>query len=248
LNRLLLTVLSALFLAVPAFAHDPNDLEENLPTELQDTKAQNVGQVEFQGMLRYIDEGEENRFVYRPALEVGLLPRLELCVTGTFYSGNTDREGSGNVSGELFYNFNEESGWVPATAMAVAGDFPTGEHSRGTDVTTKVILSKAPFPAFKENRLHLNLLWTYNGGKGDDERRNILKGVIGFNVGMGKDTAFVVDYVREQLEEKGEHSNVVEAGLRRVITGSTLISMGAGAGIGADSERYRVTAAIQQSF
>ena len=93
MNRLLLILLLALSLAAPALAHDPGDLEENIPTELQDTQPEAFRQVEFQGMVRYIDEGEENRLVYRPILEIGILPeefRREL--EGRSYA--SERDGS----------------------------------------------------------------------------------------------------------------------------------------------------------
>lgn len=156
-------------------------------------------------------------------------------------------EGSGGS--ELFYNFNMESVWVPATALAVEGVFPAGEHSRGMDVTTKLILYKMPLVRTTLlHRLHLNLLWTYNGGKDDGERRNILKGILGLSMRAGRDTTFIVDYIREQKEMKGEHANVVEAGFRRQLTPFTLATLGAGAGIGADSERYRITIGMQHTF
>lgn len=58
----------------------------------------------------------------------------------------------------------------------------------------------------------------------------------------------ILDYVREQKQEKHEESNVVEVGFRRQLTPYTVASLGAGAGFGDDSERYRITIGVQHSF
>ncbi len=249
MKKLLIAMLLVLGQFIPSYASDHTNLEENLPTELEDAYPIKFRSREFQGMVRYIDEGKENRFVYQPIFEFGILPNTQFKIFGTFYSGNADREGSGDVSSELFYNFNTESVWMPATALAIEGKFPTGERSQGVDTTTKLIFSKMPFVrSTLLHRLHLNLLWTYNGGKDVDERRNILKGIIGFSIRAGKDATFILDYIREQKEKTGEHANVLEAGFRRQLTPFTLATLGGGAGIGADSERYRVTLGFQHAF
>lgn len=250
MKKLLLALLVIAAQSLPAFASDHTILEENLPTELEDAYPAQFRNIELQGMVRYIDEGDNrHRFVYEPVVEIGILPNTELSISGTLYSGNVEHEGSGDVSAELLYNFNTESVWMPATAVAVEGTFSTGEDSRGVDVTTKLILAKMPYlRSTLLHRLHLNLLWTYNGGKDEDERRSILKGIVGFSMRAGRGTSFVMDYVREQKEEKGEHANLVEAGFRRQLTPFTLAALGGGAGFGADSERYRITLGFQHQF
>ena len=249
MKRLLLAVVLVATTAAPSFATDHGNLEENLPTELEDAYPIKFRSREVQGMVRYIDEGG-NRFVYQPVLEVGILPNTQLNLAGTFYSGNVDRKGSGDVSSSLLYNFNTESVWLPATALAVKGEFPTGEHSRGVDVTTKLILSKMPFVRTTLlHRVHLNLIWKHNSSRDrEKERSDLFKGIVGLSMRAGRDTSFIVDYVREQKMEKHEESNVVEAGFRRQLTPFTLATLGAGAGFGADSEDYRVTFGFQHAF
>lgn len=236
---------------IPAVASDHANLEENLPTELEDAYPIKFRSREFQGVVRYIDEGDEqHRMVYQPIFEFGIFPNTQMNIAAEFYSGNTDREGSGDVSTELFYNFNTESLWIPATAVAVKAEFPTGEDSRGVDVTTKLILSKMPFVrSTLHHRVHANLIWTHNGGRErGKERSDLFKGIFGVSMRAGKDTTFILDYVREQKEEKHKDSNVVEAGFRRQLTPFTLATLGAGAGIGDDSEKYRVTIGFQHTF
>jgi hypothetical protein len=249
MKKLLITMLFIAASVVSAVASDHTNLEENLPTELEDAYPIKFRSREVQGVIRYIDEDEGNRLVYQPVFEFGILPNTQLNVAATFYSGNVDRKGSGNVSSELLYNFNTESLWFPAAAIVVKGEFPTGEHSRGVDVTTKVILSKMPFVRTTLlHRVHVNLIWKHNSGRDIDERSDLFKGILGFSIRAGRDTSFILDYVREQGMEKHENSNIAEAGFRRQLTPFTVAMVGAGAGFGDDSERYRVTLGFQHSF
>lgn len=251
MKRLLAALSLVVASVVPAIASDHMNLEENLPTELEDAYPIKFRSREIQGAIRYTEEGTgASRWLYQPVLEVGILPNTQLNISGTLYSGNADRTGSGDVSSEILYNFNTESVWIPATAIAVKGIFPTGEHSRGVDVTTKIILSKMPFVRTTLlHQVHVNLLWTHNSARDrEKERSDLFKGIIGFSVRAGKDTSFIFDYVREQMREKDRDANILEAGFRRQITPFTLVTLGAGAGIGEDSEKYRVTVGVQHSF
>lgn len=251
MTRLLMALLLLTVFVPPVLASDHTNLDENLPTELEDAYPIKFRDRELQGMVRYIrEEHKKNRMVYEPALEVGILPNTQLNVSGTLYSGNADDKGSGDVSTSLLYNFNTESVWVPAMALSVKTDFPTGDDSRGVDVTTKIILSKMPYVyTTLLHRVHVNLIWKHNAGRDKEtERSDMFKGIFGFSMRACKDTALVLDYVREQKEEKHQDSNVVEAGFRRQLTPFTLVAIGAGAGIGEESEKYRVTVGVQHSF
>lgn len=250
MKRIVVTMLIAFCTVLPAAASDHVNLEEGLPTEMEDAYPIKFRGREFQGMVRYIDEGKEHRVVYRPVFEFGIFPNAQLNVAGTFYSGNVDREGSGDVSSAILYNFNTESLLVPATALAVEADFPFGKRSAGVDVTTKIILSKMPvIRSTLLHRVHANLIWKRNAGrKGDEEREHQFKWIAGFSSRAGRDTVMLLDYVREQKEEKGEDANMVEAGFRRQLTPFTLMTAGAGVGFGDDSADYHLTLGFQHSF
>lgn len=249
--RTLWLILLILAVAAPVWSSDHMNLEEGLPTELEDAYPIKFRSREVQGLVRFAEEDAgENRLTYQPILEFGILPNTQLNFAGTFYSGNADRKGSGDVSSELLYNFNTESIWVPATALAVKGEFPTGERSHGVDTTTKLILSKMPFVRTTFlHRVHANLIWKRNSGRDrEKERRDMFKGIVGLSMRACKDSSFILDYVREQKEERKQEANIIEAGFRRQLTPFTLATVGAGVGIGEDSEKYRVTVGFQHSF
>lgn len=249
--RPFLVALLLIICSVPAIASDHMNLEENLPTELEDAYPIKFRSREIQGAIRYTEEGTgASRWLYQPVLEMGILPNTQLNIAGTLYSGNADRTGSGDISTAVLYNFNTESVWVPAAALSVKAVFPSGEHSRGVDVTTKVIFSKMPYVRTTLlHRVHANLIWTHNSGRDPrTERSDLFKGIVGFSARAGRDTAFIFDFVREQMREKHKDANILEAGFRRQLTPFTLVTLGAGAGIGDDSEKYRVTVGFQHSF
>lgn len=251
MKRLIVALMLLAATAVSAFASDHTNLEENLPTELEDAYPIKFLSREIQGVIRYAEEdGGASRWLYQPVVEIGILPNTQLNVSGTVYSGNADRKGSGDVSAGLLYNFNTESALIPATALAVKADFPTGKGSNGVDVTTKLIMSKMPFARTTLlHRVHLNLIWKHNSGRDrEKERSGMLKGIVGFSMRAGKDMSVIIDYVREQKVDKDQDSNLLEAGVRRQLTPFTLVTAGAGAGIGDDSEDYRVTLGFQHSF
>lgn len=251
MTKILLSLVVLLLLALPATASDHKNLDENQPTELEDAYPIKFRDREIQGVIRYIrEEHKKNRVVYQPVLEAGILPNTQFNLLGTFYSGNVDDKGSGDLSASVLYNFNTESVWVPAIALSAKADFPTGDDSRGVDVTTKLILSKMPFVATTLlHGIHANLIWKHNSGRDKEaERSDMFKGIFGFASRAGKDTFFVFDYVREQKVEKHQDSNVIEAGFRRQVTPFTVVSLGAGAGIAEESEKYRVTFGFQHSF
>lgn len=263
MKRHVIAAAALLSLATPAFASDHRNLEEGLPTELQDAYAIPFRNRELQGYVRYVrDENNKNKVEYVPKLEIGIAPNTQLAVEGQFLSGNwghkkglppeqspDDDKGNNDIAAELLYNFNTESVWLPALAAAVKGDFPTGQKRKGTEITTKLILTKTPFVRSTVfHRLHANLEWIRKTSVENDERKDRYKGIFGFDVRTGKDTLFVMDYIREQKEKKKQDANVIEAGFRIQLTPFTLMTMGAGAGIGDNSETYRVIGGFQHSF
>lgn len=231
-------------------ASDHANLEENIPTQMEDAYASERGSREFQAVVTYADEGSEHRMIYIPTLELGVLPRTQLDLSATFYTGSAERTGSGDVGVELLHNFNAESTVVPATALVVGAGFPAGENSGGVDLTAKLILTKKVFPqATLPHGMHVNLAWTRNAGRDREaERRDLFTWILGFSVTTGKDTTLLMDYVREQMEEKHQEGNLVEAGIRHALGHSYMFTAGAGVGLGADSEDYRLTVSLHYEF
>lgn len=232
-----------------ASAGDHNNLEDGLPTELTDAYPTAYLNREIQGIIRYDSTNDdENRFVLQPRLEYGFARNWQASIDVPVYAGNADRTGSGDVRLEALHNFNTESKLLPAFALSGLVEFPSGKDSAGIDTAIKLIASKMIVPGTLFHRVHFNAVWRRNAGASEDERENRYALIAGFDVRAGKDAILVMDFVREQDRNHGENVNILDLGVRRQITPFTVISLGAGVGIGDESPDYRLAAGFQYSF
>jgi hypothetical protein len=241
-------IVLAAWITAPARAADHHNLEEGLPTQVEDAYVVGRGARELQAMMRYERTDEsKNRITLDPRFEFGLWNNLQAKISVPFYVGNASRTGSGNIDLELFYNFNTEGLVLPAFAVSLRGKLPTGTHSRGVDTTLKAIATKS-ITRTGLDRVHLNASWEHNGDAWPDEREHSYHVVVGYSRRITADSLMVADFVRESLIERGAESNVVEAGVRTQLTPLTVLAAGIGAGIGDESPKVRVTLGLQYSF
>ncbi len=250
-NTLLKITFAAIFIGglttCAAAQTDHVNLEEGLPTSLEDAYPTAYRNREVQFFTRY-ERGRDgtDRVVYVPRFEFGPFRNTEVKVEVPFYSGSGDRTGSGDVRVEALYNFNTESRKLPAIAIAGRISAPTGRDSRGVDTAVKFIATKSISNRF--DRVHLNLELENNGGARFDERNTLYRAIFGYSGRVGADTLVVADFVRRQELLRGENSNIIEAGIRRQLNPLTILTIGAGAGIGEQSPRFQITIGIQRTL
>lgn len=230
-------------------AADHMNLEEGLPTQIEDAYPIAYRGREIQGFARYerTDDGRDDRAALEPRLEVGAAPNLQVSLSTPLLFGSADRTGSRNLDLGALYNFNTESLRVPAFALAARAEFPTGINSNGVDTTLKFIATKT-LGGYTLQRVHLNAAWLHNAGRRTGERGDRYSLVLGYNRALTADLMFVTDYVREQEREKEKTADILEAGVRYQLTPLTVLAAGAGAGIGEDSPEVRLTVAFQYAF
>lgn len=235
--------------AIPAHAADHSNLEEGLPTEVEDAYPIEYRGREVQGQFRYerTNDGKD-RFVLDPRLEFGIARNTQVSISAPFYLGNGDKTGSGNVRLTGLYNFNQESLSTPAFAISGRAEFPTGRDSEGVDTELKLILTKTLGKGSALDRIHLNASWLHNARSLSDERSDLYRVILGYSRRLGPDTILVADFVRQQEMKKGDNSNVLELGIRRQLNPLTTLSVGAGAGIAEQSPDFRFTLGFQRSF
>lgn len=233
-----------------AFTADHTNLEEGLPTQIEDAYATAYmnREVQIAGRYQRTEDGKD-RFRLEPIFEYGFARNAEISVSAPFLLGNADKTGSGNIRLDALYNFNTESVWLPAFAVAGEAEFPSGRHSAGVDTTVKIILSKMVYPySTWLHRLHLNGMWTRNAGRRPDERAGMFSGIVGFSGRIGKDMIGIIDIVRTEEREKGKEANIAEAGIRYQWNPLTVLSAGAGYGFGDESPKLRLMLGFQRSF
>jgi Putative MetA-pathway of phenol degradation len=234
--------------AVPVFAADHENLEEGLPAQVEDAYPTAFRNREVQGVFSYDrTRDDKDRFSLEPRIELGIAPNTQFTIRAPFYLGNADKTGSGDIGLSALYNFNTECLTAPAFAIAAEGDIPTGRDSRGFDTMLKLMATKTISRAGSD-RVHLNLEWIHNAGLDESEREHRYVAILGYSRRLTADTILVADFVRQEERQKSEDSNVLELGVRWQLTPLTLVSFGAGAGIGRESPLARATLGFQKTF
>lgn len=233
--------------AVAPAQTDHVNLEEGLPTQLEDAypTAYRNREIQFFTSYERTRDGKD-RVTLQPTLEFGVFRNAELKLTAPFFAGSADKRNSGDIQAELLYNFNTESRALPAFAVVGRVTAPSGRRSAGLDTAVKFIATKSISNRF--DRLHVNLELERNGAPRFDERNTLYRAIFGYSGRVGADTLFVADFVRKQERLRGENSNVVEAGIRRQINPLTIVTFGAGVGIGEQSPKFQIRIGIQRSI
>jgi hypothetical protein len=233
----------------PAHTSDHWNLDEQLPTEVEDAYPSDYLVPELASVFRYERlRPAGDRFVLSPRLTYGFAQNWQVKISAPFLLGPTDRTGSGDAEIDVLNNFVAESPYWPALAWSAGAAFPTGGRSDGIDATLRFIATKALGTNFLLHRIHLNLAWNHHAGIRTEERRDRYTAILGYSHLLPTDTVLVADLVGEQELEKTRTSNLVEAGLRHMVMDNSVVSVGAGAGLGADSPRFRLTIGFQYSF
>ncbi len=237
-------------LEVPrALATDHWNLEEGLPTEIEDAYASDYLKPEVQSLFRYERlKGHQERFILNPRFLYGFAKDWQSKVTVPFVLGSGDKTGSGNLGFEVLNNFKHESQYSPALALAVGVDLPTGRQNNGLDTTLRFIGTKALGATYLDHRIHLNVIWNHNAAAMVTERSNRYSAIFGYSHSIPADFVLVMDFAREQELARGRTDNLVEAGLRHMLTSYSAASLGIGVGAGADSPAFRVTFGLQYEF
>lgn len=231
----------------PAQAADHLNLEEGLPTEVEDAYPIPYKGLEVQSLLRYERNGNEDRLLIEPRLEYGIAPNTQARISVPFSFGDGGEDNIEDVGVELFYNFNSESVSVPAFAISVSADLPTGPESASVDPTVRLLATKSIGNA-NMDRLHLNLGYSRNFAPQAGERRDQFSAILGYSRRINSDTMLVSDFVFEQDKEADTDAYLLELGIRHQLDPLTVFSVGAGAGLTSDSPDVRVTLGIQRSL
>lgn len=227
---------------------DHMNLEENLPLQVEDAYPIAHRGREVQAIFRYDYTREnEDKLLLEPQIELGLLPNTELSISSPFFLGEADQRGRGDIEIAGLYNFNTEGLFLPALALEAQGTIPTGVSSDGFDTALKFIATKS-ISRMGTDRLHLNLAWLHNAAPLADEREHRYAAVLGYSRRLAADWVLVADFVRQTDRIEHEDSNILELGFRWQVTPLTVVSFGAGAGIGRESPKARAVLGFQKSF
>jgi len=148
-------------------------------------------------------------------------------------------------SARFAYNFNQETLRLPALAVKLSLDFPTGVRSRGVDTELKGIATRSFGPA----RAHLNIGYEFIGHAHDGERNGRYEVVLGAQYPLGYprhfNTTLLADVFTQQAVRSGESNPTgIEVGIRRQIAPLVVIDTGVGTEFAGPAERARFFATV----
>jgi hypothetical protein len=205
--------------AGPAVAIDHGNLDENRPLRLEDAYPIANGEIAIEAGGGFtLQRRGANRGFFPIEILYGALPNLQLGL-GTVLSTDPreidDRPKSGDLSLSALYNFNQETISLPAFAVKISLDTPTGVEARGYGIELKGIVTKS----FERLSIHFNGAYEFltDSGRGGRDGRYAL--VLGASYPIGAPTftraTLLTDVFTEQPVLRGE-ANIVgaEVGLR----------------------------------
>ncbi len=216
-----------------AVAIDHGNLDENRPLRLEDAYPITSGEIAIEAGAGFtLERRGPNRGVFPVELLYGAYPNLQLGL-GTVLSTDPreidERPKSGDLVLSALYNFNQETISLPAFALKLSLDAPTGVDARGYGIELKGIITKS----FERVSLHFNGGYEFLPGSGRDDRDGRYKLVLGasYPVGAPRFTraTLIGDVFTEQSERRHERNIVgTEVGLRCQLTARLVWDVGVG--------------------
>src|SRR5207245_330074 len=118
--------------ATQVLASDHWNLEEGLPTEVEDAYASDYLKPELQSLFRYERlNAHQERFVLSPRFLYGFARDWQSKVSVPFLLGSADKTGSGNLGFEVLDNFQHESQYSPTLTRSRIETTQNGQPHRG---------------------------------------------------------------------------------------------------------------------
>lgn len=243
----LLAMLAVMLLCPDSHAGFKN-LEEGLPVRVNDAYPIPYLGREIQLLFRYEEiVGDPYRMDLVPVLEFGFPINTQWEISVPLIFGKTDKTGSADIRVGVLYNLNMERVFFPAISFKAAIDAPTGKDSRGVDPRFALILTKTLATGLL-SRVHFNGVYQLNTDPRDTERRHLYDFVVGYSQRITPNAIVILDFFHKREFEEDIEVNFFEAGTRVALNHLTVVSVGAGFGIGDESPRFRATIALQRSL
>jgi Putative MetA-pathway of phenol degradation len=212
---------------------DHDNLDPNRPIGMEDAYAIPKGEIGVEGGVRFNDRREgRTRMTFQPQIIYGAFANTQIEIQGDLMTEPNAVVGA-NKSGDLhlgvLYNFNTETIQIPALAVRVEADLPTGVNAKGVDTQMTGIMTRS----FGRLRAHLNAGYTILGSPQGQERPGTYRVIVAISYPLGYPTSFldtlIVDVYTRQSDLRGQRNNTgVEVGLRHQLTSRIVLDGGLG--------------------
>jgi hypothetical protein len=224
----MLTIFLLLF-GLSTFSYaDVMNLNEFMPTRMEDAAVTNQNQVELQGSVDY--EDDEKQFIFRPNLRWGAYKRVQVEYTSDFISAPKGSEtGSGAQTIGAQWNFNDQDNWVPSLAIEPQVIFPSGKDAHGADTSIKAILTYTLAGTITDpvGQFHLNYRWYNNADNQLEENKTGELFLLGYAHKISPHSSLLLDFVNEQTAFSSQVQNDVELGWIHEFCETVNIGLGA---------------------
>jgi Putative MetA-pathway of phenol degradation len=253
IKSLLMSVLVVALATGEVYAIDHTNLDEGRPLRLEDAYAIADGEIALEAGGGFtVQRRGSNRGVFPAEILYGAYPNLQLGVGTTLSTGPRDiddRPKSGDLRVSALYNFNQETISLPALALKVGVDTPTGVGAQGYGIELKGIITKS----IERLSLHLNAGYEFLTLTSRGERDGRYKLALGasYQIGAPQFTraTLVGDIFAEQSMRRGEPTFVgVEVGVRYQLTPRMVWDVGIGTEFAGPTHRSDLSLATGFSF
>ncbi|MBX3235863.1 MAG: transporter [Nitrospiraceae bacterium] len=240
LIALLVVVLTLWPGIVTALDHD--NLDPNRPIGMEDAYAIPKGEIGMEGGVRFNDRREgRTRVVFQPQIIYGAFNNTQIEIQGDLFTEPHSLVGaakSGDLHVGVLYNFNTETLNIPALALRVEADFPTGVNSKGVDTQVTGILTRS----FGRLRTHLNVGYTVLGSPQGQERPGAYRAVAAVSYPLGYPTSFrdtlIASVYSRESDLRGQRNHTgAEVGLRHQLTSRIVLDAGLGTEFAGPADR-----------
>ena len=228
---------------------DHDNLDPNRPIQMEDAYAIPKGEIGVESGVRFNDRrAGRTGFVFQPQIIYGALENTQIELQSDLFTDPSTLVGP-NKSGDLhvgvLYNFNTETLTLPAFAMRVEADMPTGVNSRGVDGQMTGILTRS----FGRLRFHLNAGYTFVGSAQGQERNGQYRVIAAVSYPIGYSHRFretlIFDAYTRQSDLIGQRNNTgVEIGLRHQLSSRVVLDGGVGTEFYGPADRAAVTGTL----
>lgn len=224
---------AAVLTGASAAALDHDNLDPNRPIGMEDAYPVPKGEIGLEGGVRFNDRRTGRTSVtFQPQIIYGAFDNTQIEIQGDLFTDPRSIVGA-NKSGDLhlgvLYNFNTETIMLPALALRVEADLPTGVNSKGVDTQVTGILTRS----FGHLRAHLNAGYTVIGSPQGQERPGAYRAVAAVSYPLGypnsfRDTLIVSIYTRQSDLQGLRNHTGVEVGIRHQLTSRMVLDGGIG--------------------
>lgn len=223
-------------------ALDHDNLDPNRPIGMEDAYPIPKGEIGMEGGVRFNDRREgRTRVTFQPQIIYGAFLNTQIEIQSDLMT-EPDTIVGANKSGDLhlgaLYNFNTETITLPAFAVRVETDLPTGVNSKGVDTQLTGILTRS----FGRLRAHLNIGYLVLGAPQGQERPGAYRAVAAVSYPLGYPTSFrdtlIASVYTRQSDQRDQRNNTgVEIGLRHQLTSRIVLDGGLGTEFYGPSDR-----------